>query len=115
MKNYRKILTLMLVLICIMTSACDFGWGWVGDDDDDDDETLVVETLSTTAIATVVEIYTIEHDYMDVVTGDGVVLTCDLPGDPVLIEGDIVEIIINFESPGYCWTIIDVYFDKKII
>ena len=52
---------------------------------------------------------------MDVITDDDVVLTCDLPSDPVLIEGDRVEIIIDFESLDDNWVMIDVQFDQKVL
>jgi len=48
---------------------------------------------------------------MDVITDDDVVLISDLPSDPALIEGNRVEMIIDFESPDNNW--INVQFDQK--
>jgi len=110
MQNYRKFLTILLVLICVIISACDVEWvGWGGDDNDE--STTTVEALSTKTTATVDVIYATE---MDIVTDDDVVLTCDLPTAPVLVEGDLVYIIIDFESLDDNWVIIDVEFDQKI-
>lgn len=112
MKNYRKILTVLLVLICIMICACDVEWiGWGGDSTETEPGSEP-ETISTSVTATVDVIYATE---MDVITDDDVVLTCDLPSDPVLIEGDRVEIIIDFESLDDNWVMIDVQFDQKVL
>ena len=114
MQNYRKILTVLLVLICIMICACDVEWiGWGGDSTETEPESeSEPETISTNVTATVDVIYATE---MDVITDDDVVLTCDLPSDPVLIEGDRVEIIIDFESLDDNWVIIHVQFDQKVL
>ena len=110
MKKHKNILTALLFLICIIISVCDVEWvGWGGKDDDPEPEP---ETISTSAIATVDVIYATE---MDVITVDGVVLTRDLPSDPVLVEGDLVEIIIDFESLDDNWLMIDVQFDQKAL
>ena len=89
---------------------CGFECHW-GDDDNDDGSTSTVETLNTTAIATVDVIYATE---MDVITDDDVILTCDLPATPTLVEGDLVYITVDFESLDDNWVIIDVEFDQKI-
>ena len=112
MQNYKKFLTTLLVLICIIICACDVEWvGWGGDSAALSVNEPEPEIISAYVTATVDVIYATE---VDVITDDDVVFTCALPGDPILIVGDLVEIIVVFESLDDNWVIIDVQFDQKI-
>ena len=117
MKNFiHKILIILVILSSIMLLGLECHWGDKDDDVGDvGDDPADIKTLSTTAIATVDVIYATEMDVITV-TDDGVVLTCDLPTSPILVEGNLVKIIIDFESvDDNNWVIIDVQFDQKVL
>ena len=101
-----KTLSILLILSCIPLLGLECHWGG----DDDDDNPAATETLSTRAEATV---YTIDVTTMDVETDDDVILTCDLPTGVVLIVGDRVEVIIDFESVESMWVITGSEFYQK--
>jgi hypothetical protein len=101
----HKFLIVFVVLSWIMLCGFDCHWS------DDNDDPADTKTINTTSIATVDVIYATD---MDVITDDDVVLTCDLPISPVLAEGDLVYIIIDFESLDDNWAIITVEFDQKL-
>ncbi len=108
----HKILIIFVILSWVM--LCGLECHWPGGDDDDfggGNDPAETEILETRAYATV---DTIDVTTMDVETDDGVILTCDLPAGVVLIVGDRVEIVIDFESNESQWVITHTEFFQKI-
>ncbi len=106
----HKILIIFFILSWVMLCGLECHWG-AHDDDDNDDNLTETEILETRTYATVDTIYT---TIMDVETDDGVILTCNLPAGVVLIVGDRVEIVIDFESNESRWVITHTKFFQKI-
>ena len=108
-----RISSILIILSWIM--LCGLECHWHGDGDNGDgtgtSASEPIENLSTNTDATVV---TIDATTMDVETDDSVILTCDLPTGVVLIVGDRVEIVIDFESDESQWVITNTEFFQKL-